>query len=142
MKGFEPQLSIIKDTKNIKVAIVYTSWNTEYINQLVDTCRQELILQGVQQIVCHQVPGSWELPFKIKRIGNVYDVIISIGVLIKGDTKHFEYISKTVFQGLMDVQFQINRPVINGVLTVLSEDQIEERISLAKGWAQSAVMMC
>ncbi|KAK7748415.1 lumazine synthase [Diatrype stigma] len=59
-----------------------------------------------------------------------FDAIIAIGVLIKGETMHFEYISDAVSQGLMRVGLDLGIPVIFGVLTVLSDDQAKARAGL------------
>ncbi|KAI1383350.1 6,7-dimethyl-8-ribityllumazine synthase [Hypoxylon trugodes] len=75
-----------------------------------------------------------------------FDAIIAIGVLIKGETMHFEYISDAVSQGLMRVGLDLGIPVIFGVLTVLSDDQARARAGLAPGshnhgedWGSAAV---
>ncbi|KAG5926972.1 hypothetical protein E4U42_002750 [Claviceps africana] len=79
-----------------------------------------------------------------------FDAIIAVGVLIKGETMHFEYIADAVSQGLMRVQLDTGVPVIFGVLTVLTEDQAKARAGMAsdgKGhnhgedWGQAAVEM-
>lgn len=61
-----------------------------------------------------------------------FDAIIAIGVLIKGETMHFEYIADAVSHGLMRVQLDSGVPVIFGVLTVLTEEQGLERAGLGK----------
>lgn len=60
-----------------------------------------------------------------------FDAIIAIGVLIKGETMHFEYISDAVSQGLMRVQLDNNVPVIFGLLTLLNDDQGRWRAGIA-----------
>ncbi|KAM7191999.1 6,7-dimethyl-8-ribityllumazine synthase [Rhypophila sp. PSN 637] len=77
-----------------------------------------------------------------------FDAIIAIGVLIKGETMHFEYISDSVSQGLMRVSLDTGIPVIFGVLTVLTEDQAKARAGLIPGshnhgedWGLAAVEM-
>lgn len=62
-----------------------------------------------------------------------FDAIIAIGVLIKGETMHFEYICDSVSHALMKVQLDTGVPVIFGVLTALSEDQALERAGLGRG---------
>lgn len=62
-----------------------------------------------------------------------FDAIIAIGVLIKGETMHFEYISDAVSQGLMRVGLDLGIPVIFGVLTVLNDDQAKARAGLTSG---------
>lgn len=62
-----------------------------------------------------------------------FDAVIAIGVLIKGSTMHFEYISDSVSHGLMRVQLDTGVPVIFGVLTALTDDQALERAGLGRG---------
>jgi 6,7-dimethyl-8-ribityllumazine synthase len=61
-----------------------------------------------------------------------FDAVIAIGVLIKGETMHFEYISDSVSHALMKVQLDTGVPVIFGVLTALSEDQALQRAGLGQ----------
>ncbi|KOS20495.1 hypothetical protein ESCO_005546 [Escovopsis weberi] len=77
-----------------------------------------------------------------------FDAIIAIGVLIKGETMHFEYIADAVSSGLMRVQLDSGVPVIFGVLTVLDEDQAKARAGIdgqghnhGKDWGLAAVEM-
>jgi 6,7-dimethyl-8-ribityllumazine synthase len=62
-----------------------------------------------------------------------FDAIIAIGVLIKGETMHFEYIADAVSQGLMRVGLDLGVPVIFGVLTVLNDEQAKTRAGLISG---------
>ncbi|KAI1828701.1 6,7-dimethyl-8-ribityllumazine synthase [Xylaria intraflava] len=62
-----------------------------------------------------------------------FDAIIAIGVLIKGETMHFEYIADAVSQGLMRVGLDLGVPVIFGVLTVLNDEQAKARAGLGAG---------
>lgn len=75
-----------------------------------------------------------------------FDSIIAIGVLIKGETMHFEHIAETVSRGLMRVQLDFGVPVIFGLLTVLNEEQAKARAGLVLGghnhgedWGDAAV---
>jgi 6,7-dimethyl-8-ribityllumazine synthase len=75
-----------------------------------------------------------------------FDAVIPIGVLIKGETMHFEYISESVSHGLMRIGLDTGVPVVFGVLTVLTEDQAEARSGIgpkghnhAEDWAAAAV---
>ncbi|PSR90451.1 6,7-dimethyl-8-ribityllumazine synthase [Coniella lustricola] len=77
-----------------------------------------------------------------------FDAIIAIGVLIKGETMHFEYIADAVSHGLMRVQLDTGVPVVFGVLTVLTEDQAKARAGILSGshnhgedWGLAAVEM-
>ena len=77
-----------------------------------------------------------------------FDAIIAIGVLVKGETMHFEYISESVSNGLMRVSLDSGVPVVFGVLTVLSEEQAQARAGIKSGshnhgqdWGLAAVEM-
>ncbi len=87
-------------------------------------------------------------PVQIGPLRSQFDAIIAIGVLIKGETMHFEYICDAVSHGLMRVQLDSNIPVIFGVLTVLSEEQAQARAGLdgkthnhGVSWGEAAVEM-
>ena len=121
------------------------------IGALLDGARKGLLSRGVknEDIFVESVPGSYELPFAVKGLaasGQSYDAIIAVGVLIKGETMHFEYIADAVSHGLMRVQLDAGRPVIFGLLTVLSEEQGLARAGLTAGghnhgedWGAAAV---
>lgn len=77
-----------------------------------------------------------------------FDAIIAIGVLIKGETMHFEYIAESVSHGLMRVSLDTGIPVIFGVLTVLNDEQAKARAGIVEGshnhgedWGLAAVEM-
>ena len=84
-------------------------------------------------------------------LSTTFDAVIAIGVLIKGSTMHFEYISDAVTKGLMQVQIDSGVPVIFGVLTALTEEQALERAGISSNaeknhnhgvdWASAAVEM-
>lgn len=64
-----------------------------------------------------------------------FDAMVAIGVLIKGETMHFEYIADSVSQGLMRVQLDSGVPLIFGLLTVLNEEQARTRAGLGRNGA-------
>lgn len=84
-------------------------------------------------------------------LSTAFDAVIAVGVLIKGSTMHFEYISDAVTKGLMRVQLDSGVPVIFGVLTALTEEQALERAGISSNeeknhnhgidWASAAVEM-
>jgi 6,7-dimethyl-8-ribityllumazine synthase len=73
-----------------------------------------------------------------KSFKHAFDAVIAIGVLIKGETMHFEYIADAVTHGLMRVQLDTGAPVIFGLLTVLSEEQGLARAGLPGGSGKEA----
>lgn len=77
-------------------------------------------------------------PEKEKGLKHAFDAVIAIGVLIKGETMHFEYIADAVTHGLMRVQLDSGVPVIFGLLTVLTEEQGLARAGLPGGTGKEA----
>lgn len=94
-----------------------------------------------------EVPGSFELPLAAKflAMSGTVDAIICAGVLIKGDTMHFEYISDAVTKGIMNVGVNTNLPIVFGVLTCLNEEQVKKRSNGDNNhgydWGKTAVEM-
>lgn len=127
--------------------IIRTSWNHSIVDSLENAVLAQLGKRGVVHIRSICVPGAFELPLTAQRAAQdrafSTHAIIALGVLIKGDTAHFEYISSAVSQGLMNVQLQTNIPIVYGVLNLLSESQALERIDPAAGlgasWADTAL---
>jgi 6,7-dimethyl-8-ribityllumazine synthase len=137
------------------LTLVHTRWNKSIVQSLVEGCVQTLKEHHVlsQNITLVEVSGSYELPLASQTLLETkeYDACISIGVLIKGSTLHFEYIADAVSQGLMQVGLKTRKPVIFGVLTCLNEDQAKARAGLPNAtgqmhnhghdWAQAALEM-
>ena len=101
-------------------------------------------------IFVKEVPGCYELPYaaKLLAMSGTVDAIVCCGVLIKGDTMHFEYISDAVSRGIMNVNIATLTPVVYGVLNCLDEGQVRKRSSGEDGghnhgedWGKTAVEM-
>ncbi|TQV95768.1 hypothetical protein V2A60_000944 [Cordyceps javanica] len=158
LKGPTPQQH---DGSALRIGIVHARWNATIIEPLVAGAKAKLLECGVKEsnIVVQSCPGSWELPIATKRLyvaskyqttggSPAFDAIIAVGVLIKGETMHFEYIADSVSHGLMRVQLDTDIPVIFGVLTVLNDEQALARAGVdGKGhnhgedWGLAAVEM-
>jgi 6,7-dimethyl-8-ribityllumazine synthase len=138
-----------RDGSKLRIGIVKTEWNETIVENLFLSCRQALLDTGVleKQITIIDVPGSFELPMGAKILAKKkkFDAIICLGVLIKGDTMHFEYIAEAVSHGLMTVGLESSTPVIFGVLTCLNEEQAIVRATGENNhgywWGKSAVEM-
>ena len=68
-------------------------------------------------------PGVFEIPFIISKYINSYDGFIAIGCVIKGETPHFNFISKTSINGIMQLSITNKKPIGNGIITCLNKDQ-------------------
>jgi len=140
------------DGSELRIGVLRTRWNDEQVSSLVDG-----IKAGVKEckvpddnLFIKEVPGAYELPYaaKLLAMSGTVDAIICCGVLIKGDTYHFEYISDAVTKGIMDVNLSTMTPVIYGVLNCLDEEQVKKRCSNEDGghnhgedWGKTAVEM-
>eukprot|EP00565_Helicotheca_tamesis_P008466 CAMPEP_0185723628 /NCGR_PEP_ID=MMETSP1171-20130828/409_1 /TAXON_ID=374046 /ORGANISM="Helicotheca tamensis, Strain CCMP826" /LENGTH=222 /DNA_ID=CAMNT_0028391363 /DNA_START=64 /DNA_END=732 /DNA_ORIENTATION=- len=137
------------DGKDVRVGIIRTRWNDEHVTNLVKGARDALKECNVKEenIFETEVPGSFELPLAARflALSGTVDAIICAGVLIKGDTMHFEYICDTVTSGIMSVGLQTSVPCVLGVLTCLNEDQVVARSTgdnnHGSDWGKTAVEM-
>ncbi|KAJ3417036.1 hypothetical protein HDV05_007518 [Chytridiales sp. JEL 0842] len=121
----------------LRVLIVRTRWNIEIVDAVTEGTKQMLLAHNVEpsNITIKEVPGAYELPFAVQSLlkQGQYDAAVAIGVLIKGETMHFEYIADATTQGLMRVGLDTGVPVIFGVLTCLTEEQACVRAGIGKG---------
>ena len=74
-----------------------------------------------------KVPGVFEIPVTIAKNIELYDAFIALGCVIKGETPHFDLISKAVVNAIMDLSIKHKKPIGNGIITCLSEKQAVER---------------
>ena len=128
MKGFD-KIEVSDIAKQGTYSIVYTSWNSQIINDLLQETKKELISQGVpdKNIILKEVPGAFELPLAAQKCAENSSSVIALGAIIKGDTPHFDFISSSCIEGLQDVALKTNKPIICGVLTTENLDQAKER---------------
>ena len=120
----------IPNASNFKFGVVVSKWNEKITNNLLNGVLDTLYSFNVVQsnIVVFEVPGSFELIYGAKKINekNV-DAIICLGCVIKGETSHFDYICSSVSNGIMNLNIDLDVPVIFGVLTDDNEQQSIDR---------------
>ncbi|MDX1478082.1 MAG: 6,7-dimethyl-8-ribityllumazine synthase [Saprospiraceae bacterium] len=113
--------SDIPSGAGLHIGIVVSDWNRDITDKLLEGCRATLLAHGVSEndIVTQRVPGSFELPMgaRLLATGEKFDAIICLGCVIKGETRHDEYISQAVANGLMQLSLTSSIPMIFGVLT-------------------------
>ena len=140
----------LQDGNGLKIGIVRARWNHELIEEACVRIKQAMLDCNVNQsdIVEMSVPGSYELPQGAQMMLEKHnvDAVITVGILVKGQTMHFEYIAEAVTQGITRVSLDYKKPVIFGVLTCLSQEQVEHRVKkegLDHGyeWGLAAVEM-
>jgi len=114
-----------------RIVLVCARWNDLIVNRLENGARQELLNAGVAEgdITSIKVPGALEIPSAIKAAlaTGTFDAAIALGVVLRGDTYHFEVVSNESASGVMRVGLDSGRVVTNGILTVETEAQADER---------------
>ena len=114
-----------------RFAIVVSRFNEDITEGLLKGARAQLMEASVrdEDLTVVRVPGAFEIPAAALRLAesDLYDAIICLGCLIKGDTMHFEYIASAVSQGIMDAGTATGVPMSFGVLTTLTDEQAEKR---------------
>ena len=126
-----PQLRGTYDGSGRRFGVVAATFNQRVVAQLLDGALECLVAHGVaaSDIQVVRVPGAWEIPQALEEMaarGNV-DALITLGVVIRGDTPHFEYICSECSAGSGRVASKYRIPVTFGVLTCDDSRQAEER---------------
>lgn len=123
--------SKIPDAHNMRFGIVVSEWNEDITNRLLEGCYATLLNNKVHKdnISIRHVPGSFELPLGAQYLLEAahIDAVICLGCVIQGETKHFDFVSQTVANGVKDVSLKYNKPVIFGVLTDNNKEQSLDR---------------
>lgn len=121
----------VPDASFMRFGIVVTEWNSNITEAMLQSAIKTLTQHGVLEtnISVRRVPGSFELIYAASKWGQhgYIDAIIVLGCVIKGDTPHFDYICEGTTAGLVRLNSDGKIPVINGVLTVNTEEQAIDR---------------
>jgi 6,7-dimethyl-8-ribityllumazine synthase len=126
-----PQPASDLKADGLRFALVVSRFNEFVTTRLRDAAVEALVAAGASRddIVVHEVPGSFEIPQAARRVAEVakVDAVVCIGCLIRGATPHFEYIASAVAHGLMDASGQTGVPMAFGVLTTNTVEEALER---------------
>lgn len=131
---------------NKKITIVASKWNAELVDELLESGKAHLEELGFTNIKTVNVPGAWELVHAAQRELADADGVIAYGVVIRGETTHYELISESAAHGLMQVSVNANKPIGFGLIAVENLSQAQERtdsskLNKGKEIAQSLVEM-
>jgi 6,7-dimethyl-8-ribityllumazine synthase len=123
MAGHAPDLNI-PQLPSAKIAIISSSWHLEICNDLIAGATRALKRANVAEIETIYVPGSFEIPLAAqKAFERGFDAVVAVGLVLKGDTPHFDYVCQGVTQGVIDVQLKFSKPIGYGVLMCNDLDQ-------------------
>lgn len=118
------------DASGIRLGIVASTWHSEICDALLAGARNVAAESGVDNPTVVRVLGAIEIPVVAQELARTHDAVVALGVVIRGQTPHFEYVCDAVTQGLTRVSLDASTPVANGVLTTDNEEQALDRAGL------------
>ena len=127
MAGKAPAIKVSQLPK-AKVAIISSSWHPDICADLVAGAIRALEAAHVKKINTIYVPGSFEIPLAAQKMFEKgYHAVVAVGLVLKGDTPHFDYVCQGVTQGVVDVQLKWSKPIGYGVLMCENLEQAIDR---------------
>ncbi|MBU3692525.1 MAG: 6,7-dimethyl-8-ribityllumazine synthase [Candidatus Nanopelagicaceae bacterium] len=127
MAGVAPAIKL-DDMSGFRVAVISASWHKEICEALVAGAHRALESAQVKIEPVNYVPGSFELPLAAQyALDSGFDAAVVLGVVVRGETPHFDYVCQGVTDGVMKVSLDRNKPIGFGVLTVDDIDQAKVR---------------
>lgn len=132
-----------RDASKLKIGIAVALFNSDITEALLAAARNELRAWNVRETSVHivHVNGSFELPFACMQLMKKHkvDAVIALGCIVRGETKHDEYLAHSVFNALQEISRRGERPIGLGVLTVDSLAQAKKRIEYGSAAAAAAL---
>jgi 6,7-dimethyl-8-ribityllumazine synthase len=120
---------------DLKIGIVVGRFNDYITKNLLDAAIGTLESHGVEKsnIDTAWVPGAFEIPLIAKEMATHYDAVITLGVVIRGATPHFDYVCNEAASGISSASLQSGKPIIFGILTTDTIEQAIERAGTKAG---------
>ena len=129
--------SVPLDTADVRIAVVAARFNHDITDALLEGALRVLHAHDIADDDLHvmRVPGAFELPLAAKRLAQSgrFDVVITLGAVVRGGTPHFDYVCTECARGVMQVGIEESLPVIFGVLTTDDMAQALDRVGGAHG---------
>ena len=124
MAGESPTIKVA--LKGAKIAVISAQWHREICDALVSGATRAIMEAGAECTVDY-VAGSFELPMAAQfALDGGADAAVVLGVVVRGETPHFDYVCQGVTNGIMNLTLELGKPIGFGVLTV---DNIEQAIA-------------
>ena len=127
MSGEGSPRSEALDASGLRLGVAVTRWHTELTGRLLDRALQAAEDSRVTDPLVVPVVGSLELPVVVQELARHHDAVVALGVVIRGGTPHFDYVCRSVTDGLTRVALDERTPVGNGVLTCDTVEQAQDR---------------
>ncbi len=133
MNFYEGKLS----AREIKLAIVISKFNSFIGDRLLDGAHDAFYQLGGEEenLDVYKVPGSYEIPGMCRKLIslNKYDAIVCLGIIIRGQTPHFEYVASNSAKAIMELSSEGKIPVIYGIITADDMEQAIDRAGTKSG---------
>ncbi len=120
-----------------KILIVLADYYKEISVEMLDSTINHIDKKSKFNLI--RVPGVFEIPVVISKNIKKYDGFIALGCVIKGETPHFDFISQTTTNAIMQLSIDYKKPIGNGIITALNKDQASNR-SIKKGEEAAAAV--
>jgi len=124
------------DGSKLKIAVILPYFNDELGLELFENTKKELLANNVKDknIKLIRVAGCLEIPFACQKTIEKYhpSAIIALGVIIRGETKHFDLVAENTYEGIMEVQLKKKTPISFGIIACENEKQAIARIDKNK----------
>ena len=131
MAGHAPRIGITP-LPQAKVVIISSSWHLDICNDLIAGAKRALVEAKVGTVEVQFVPGSFEIPLAAQyAFDKGFDAVVALGLVLKGETPHFDYVCQGVTQGVIDVSLKHGKPIGYGVLMCNDLDQAIARSGVA-----------
>jgi 6,7-dimethyl-8-ribityllumazine synthase len=115
----------------VRIGIIRSEYNSDLTRRLATNCRRELLAAGLStaQVDEFSVPGCFEIPWMAQRLARRrrYDVLIALGVVIRGKTLHFDLVTRECARGVMQVSLAHDVPVVFEVIAAYSRRDAQSR---------------
>src|SRR3569833_2791781 len=143
--GGAPELEKV-DGSGLTLGSVATRWHADLVEHMLKRAVEAAEACEVDHVTVARVVGSVELPVVAQALASRFDAVVALGVVVRGDTSHFEYVCQSVTDGLTRVALDTQTPVAHGVLTVDSLDQARPLAGLPgsmedKGWSSTVAAL-
>jgi 6,7-dimethyl-8-ribityllumazine synthase len=130
MAGNAPQISI-PQLPHLKAIVISAAWHPEICDALVSGAIRALHAAGITKPTTRTVAGSFELPLAAQlAFDEGFDLAVIVGLVLRGETPHFDYVCQGVTQGVMDVSLSRSKPIGFGVLMCDNLEQATARAGL------------
>jgi len=123
MSGNAPTIELPQLPK-ARVAIISSSWHLDICSDLIAGAQRALTSASIKDVEVIYVPGSFEIPLAAQlSFEKGFDAVVAVGLVLKGETPHFDYVCQGVTQGVIDVSLKFSAPIGFGVLMCNTLDQ-------------------